>query len=81
MFQNMSNSPSPIFIDAIGKPCPMPLLMLKKSLKQNVSGHVFIVKASDPHSQIDLARYCQIHHLSFECTLESPTEFHYRIEN
>ena len=67
-------------IDAMGKPCPMPLLMLKRALK---SGHskMFLLKSSDPHSQIDVIRYCQIHQLKLESTKISATEYHYLIES
>jgi len=41
-----------IVVDAMGKPCPMPLLMLKKALKQH-AGQSFLLKSSDPHSQQD----------------------------
>jgi tRNA 2-thiouridine synthesizing protein A len=65
-------------IDAIGKPCPMPLLMLKKALKTN-SNAQFLLKSSDPHSQNDVTRYCEIHQLKCETNLVSNHEFHYII--
>lgn len=71
---------TPIEIDALGKPCPMPLLLLKKQLKKYPSPQYFLVKASDPNSQIDIARYCQLHHYSVEIQQISATEFHYLIE-
>lgn len=77
----MSSEMQPIYIDAMGKPCPMPLLLLKKALKQHPSGSVYLLKASDPNSKIDLIRYCQIQNLTLECTEISPNEFHYHIES
>ncbi|WOE31707.1 MULTISPECIES: sulfurtransferase TusA family protein [unclassified Acinetobacter] len=65
-------------IDAMGKPCPMPLLMLKKSLK-NQDFHKFLLKSSDPHSLQDVLRYCQIHQISCEAIQISEHEFHYVI--
>ena len=67
-------------VDAMGKPCPMPLLMLKKALK-NSSGHFLLLKSSDPHSQQDVSRYCQIHQLDFQLSKISESEFHYLIES
>ena len=65
-------------IDAMGKPCPMPLLMLKKALKKS-SNQKFLLKSSDPHSQQDVLRYCQIHDLKCEIKCISNHEFHYII--
>lgn len=66
-------------IDAMGQPCPMPLLMLKRALKQSDSAR-FLLKSSDPHSQQDVARYCQLHQYSCEASQISATEFHYVID-
>lgn len=66
-------------IDALGKPCPMPVLMLKRALKSQQSAQ-FLLKSSDPHSQIDVARYCQLHQLSYDFKQISKSEFHYTIE-
>ena len=66
-------------IDAMGKPCPMPLLMLKRSLKNN-QGNTFLLKSSDPHSLQDISRYCQIHNLHCESRKISENEFHYIID-
>ena len=71
----------PIEIDSMGKPCPMPLLMLKRALKTAETNQVFLLKSSDPHSEIDITRYCAINHLSCQLTQLSATEFHYLIES
>jgi tRNA 2-thiouridine synthesizing protein A len=73
------NSAQAQIIDAMGKPCPMPLLMLKRALKAD-QGKIFLLKSSDPHSQTDVRRYCQLHDLSCQTTQISATEFHYLIE-
>lgn len=67
-------------INALGQPCPMPLLMLKRALKQADAHQFFLLKASDPNSEIDILRYCQLHQL--KCTLhrQQAHEFHYFIE-
>ena len=67
-------------IDAMGQPCPMPLLLLKRALKKSTNQH-FLLKSSDPHSQIDIARYCEIHHLSCVLKQINEHEFHYFIES
>ena len=69
-------------IDALGKPCPMPLLLLKKALKRQDSAHCqLLLKASDPHSQQDVLRYCQIHQISCKMAQISEHEYHYLIES
>lgn len=69
-----------IIIDATGKPCPMPLLMLKRELK-NKSNGLFLLKSSDPHSQQDVMRYCDIHQLKCDMSKISDFEYHYLIES
>ncbi|MEB3766447.1 sulfurtransferase TusA family protein [Acinetobacter sp. MD2] len=69
-----------IEIDALGKPCPMPLLMLKRAIKSITIPTQFLLKSSDPHSEIDILRYCQMHQLSCEMIKVSETELHYSIK-
>ena len=69
-----------IVVDAIGKPCPMPLLMLKRALKSTPHAQ-FLLKSSDPHSQQDVLRYCQIHRLNCQLSQINSNEFHYTIES
>lgn len=66
-------------IDAMGQPCPMPLLMLKRALKQQAAGQ-WILKSSDPHSQTDVSRYCALHDFQCDVVQISAQEFHYHIE-
>ncbi|RKG29464.1 sulfurtransferase TusA family protein [Acinetobacter tianfuensis] len=67
-------------VDAMGKPCPMPLLMLKKALK-NKTGRQLLLKSSDPHSQLDVTRYCELNALACKLVKISDTEYHYLIES
>ncbi|MEG0828704.1 sulfurtransferase TusA family protein [Acinetobacter sp. TTH0-4] len=69
-----------VIIDAMGKPCPMPLLMLKRAFKNNLE-RLFLLKSSDPHSQQDVLRYCQIHELKCDMSKISDFEYHYLIES
>lgn len=79
-FKMSENSAGTTIIDAMGKPCPMPLLMLKKALKKNAS-FIFLLKSSDPHSQQDVLRYCQLHALNCQLEKISEYEYHYLIES
>lgn len=47
-------------IDASGLPCPMPLLKLKQALHPLLAGQTVLLIASDPNSQTDILRFCQI---------------------
>jgi len=71
----------PIEINAIGKPCPMPLLMLKRELKKVSQHQSFLLLSSDPHSEIDILRYCEINKIQCIMTKVSTDEFHYLIES
>ncbi|MFT4021624.1 MAG: sulfurtransferase TusA family protein [Acinetobacter sp.] len=69
-----------IVVDAMGKPCPMPLLMLKRAYKSEPD-RKFQLLASDPNSEIDILRYCQIQNLHCEMLKLSDCEIHYFIES
>ncbi|KRJ21960.1 sulfurtransferase TusA family protein [Acinetobacter pittii] len=77
---NTSSNTAPIEINALGQPCPMPLLMLKRELKKAPGKQQFLLKSSDPHSEIDVTRYCGLHHFTCQTTHISEREFHYLIE-
>lgn len=69
-----------IEINAIGQPCPMPLLLLKKALKQDFSSNThWLLKSSDVNSKVDIRRYCEIHQLQCELIEQGEQEFHYLI--
>lgn len=70
-----------IEIDALGKACPMPLLLLKKQIKKNPPPQAYVLKSSDPNSQLDISRYCQLHNYSCQIQKISNNEFHYLIES
>ena len=50
-------------IDARHQPCPAPLLMLKKALKQLDKGQIVLLQATDPHTQQDLLQFCRAQQL------------------
>ena len=54
------NDKPPHVLDASGLPCPMPLLKLKQLLHQLAQGDAVVLIASDPNSQTDILRFCQI---------------------
>ncbi|MCF7969937.1 MAG: sulfurtransferase TusA family protein [Methylococcaceae bacterium] len=48
-----------IEVDAIGLHCPLPLLRLKKALKDMPSGDVVKVTATDPAAHLDFGVYAE----------------------
>ncbi|MEB5477491.1 sulfurtransferase TusA family protein [Acinetobacter pollinis] len=71
----MNPSEDSLYIDAMDKPCPMPLLMLKRALKNALPEQKIRLHASDPNSEIDILRYCQIHKLI--CDTQQISEYEY----
>lgn len=70
-----------IEIDARGKPCPMPLLLLKRAMKNADQSQQFHLLSSDPHSVIDIVRYCEVNNIKCRLKQESAVEYHYFIES
>ncbi len=50
----------PIIIDTSGLHCPMPLLKLKVALRNNTNAAPMRLISTDPMSQHDIKRYCEI---------------------
>ena len=46
-------------VDAVGLHCPLPLLRLKKALKDMQSGEVVRVTATDPAAHLDFGVYAE----------------------
>jgi len=59
-------------IDTSGLHCPMPLLKLKMALRSVATGGSIRLIATDPMSQQDIKRYCEIAGLS--CTQQPQTD-------
>lgn len=76
-----SDRPVDHIVDARNQPCPMPILMLKRTLKQIGNGQLILVKSTDPHGQQDLTHFCQIQGLTVHHSETQGDEFHYYIES
>jgi len=59
-----TESIQPIVIDTSGLHCPMPLLKLKMALRNHTEGTPIRLISTDPMSQQDIKRYCEIAGLS-----------------
>lgn len=62
-------------IAAQGLACPMPLLKLKQALHKCLPAQQVVLIASDPHSQIDIQRFCQIS--GYDCHVEPYEQLFY----
>ncbi|MDE2419964.1 MAG: sulfurtransferase TusA family protein [Gammaproteobacteria bacterium] len=55
-----TESITPLVIDTSGLHCPMPLLKLKMALRNHTDGTPIRLISTDPMSQQDIKRYCEI---------------------
>ena len=55
---NLSEIRSEITIDALGLLCPLPVLKLRKILKNCSEGSIVKLIADDPAAKIDVAHFC-----------------------
>jgi tRNA 2-thiouridine synthesizing protein A len=58
----------PVIIDTSGLHCPMPLLKLKMALRNHPDGTPIRLISTDPMSQQDIKRYCEI--IGMDCVQE-----------
>lgn len=50
--------PPPMHLDALGRRCPEPLLMLRQAMRLHADVREFVVAADDPLAHVDLAAFC-----------------------
>lgn len=65
-----TESIEPIIIDTSGLHCPMPLLKLKMALRNHTEGTPIRLISTDPMSQQDIKRYCEI--AGLHCVQQQP---------
>lgn len=61
-----------IQLDTKGLYCPDPIMMLRKAIRQLVSGDVVEVIATDPSTSWDIPRFCV--HMNHELLLQEQIE-------
>ncbi len=53
--------PTPtLMIDALGRKCPIPIIMLAERIREVPVGHVVSVLADDPAAQTDVPAWCML---------------------
>ncbi|MBF7682129.1 sulfurtransferase TusA family protein [Acinetobacter sp. B5B] len=68
-----------VTVDATNKVCPLPLLMLKRALKDYPNQPLKLI-TSDSNSEIDILRFCQLRHIHCSFAKISETEFHFSLQ-
>jgi tRNA 2-thiouridine synthesizing protein A len=54
-----ATAPTPsLTIDALGRKCPIPIIMLAERIREVPVGHVVAVLADDPAAQTDVPAWC-----------------------
>jgi tRNA 2-thiouridine synthesizing protein A len=70
--------PAPaLAIDALGRKCPIPIIMLAEQIRDVPIGQIVAVRADDPAAYTDIPSWCGLksHECVYRDTLESGWEF------
>jgi tRNA 2-thiouridine synthesizing protein A len=68
-----SGSPAPtLTIDALGRKCPIPIIMLAERIREVPVGHVVAVLADDPAAQTDVPAWCMLKSQEFVTATDLP---------
>ena len=60
-------------IDALGKKCPIPIIMLAERIREVAIGQTIEVLADDPAARSDLPAWCMLKSQEFVRTRDLPT--------
>ncbi len=59
-------------IDALGRKCPIPIIMLAERIREVPVGHVVAVLADDPATQSDVPAWCMLKSQEFVMATDLP---------
>ncbi len=66
-------TPTPtLTIDALGRKCPIPIIMLAERIREVPVGHVVAVLADDPAAQTDVPAWCMLKSQEFVLATDLP---------
>jgi tRNA 2-thiouridine synthesizing protein A len=60
-------------IDALGRKCPIPIIMLAERIREVPVGQIVAVLADDPAARTDLPAWCTIKSQEFVAAIDLPT--------
>jgi tRNA 2-thiouridine synthesizing protein A len=64
-------APAPaLTIDALGRKCPIPIIMLAERIREVPVGHLVAVLADDPAAQSDVPAWCMLKSQEFVAATE-----------
>jgi len=67
--------PTPtLTIDALGRKCPIPIIMLAERIREVPVGHVVAVLADDPAAQTDVPAWCMLKSQEFILATDLPDD-------
>jgi len=72
--------PSALTIDALGKKCPIPIIMLAERIREVGIGQIVEVLADDPAAKTDLPAWCQIKSHRFITMTELPVGWSFLVK-
>jgi tRNA 2-thiouridine synthesizing protein A len=68
-----SGVPAPtLTIDAMGRKCPIPIIMLAERIREVPVGHIIAVLADDPAAQTDVPAWCMLKSQEFVTASDLP---------
>lgn len=68
-------APTPsLTIDALGRKCPVPIIMLAERIREVPVGHVVAVLADDPAAETDVPAWCMLKSQEFISATGLPGE-------
>jgi len=68
-------TPTPsLTIDALGRKCPIPIIMLAERIREVPVGHVVAVLADDPAAQTDVPAWCGLKSQEFVTSTRLPDQ-------
>jgi tRNA 2-thiouridine synthesizing protein A len=71
-------TPTPVLIiDALGRKCPIPIIMVAEQIRDVPIGEIIAVRADDPAAYSDIPSWCELksHELAYREGLERGWEF------
>lgn len=60
-------------IDALGRKCPIPIILLAERIREVPIGHIVAVLADDPAARTDLPAWCYMKSQEFVTMLDLPS--------
>jgi tRNA 2-thiouridine synthesizing protein A len=70
--QGAGNAAPALTIDALGKKCPIPIIMLADRIREVRTGDLVAVLADDPAAKTDLPAWCALKSHEFVATVDLP---------